>query len=144
MVQSYARAEMIWQTSSVIINPRKRGGAGVWMTTCPVEMVLRIWRFWKDSSWVYDRWRGSWVFYRLSFSDLDRQRWIEILNTIRWAVRWGGVSIVWLAKPFKNCVSLLVSPLAEARNSYTHSFPKRKSPPVFVYMFVLLLWLISL
>ena len=35
---------------------------------------------------------------RLSFSDLDRQRWIEILNITRFTARWGGVSIVWLAR----------------------------------------------
>ena len=68
-------------------------------------MVLRIWGFWKDGSWVFYCW-GMWV----SFSDLDWQRWIEILNITRCAARWGGVSTVWLAEAFKNCVSLLVLP----------------------------------
>ena len=35
--------------------------------------------------------------HAVEFSDLDRQRWIEILNITRCAARWGGVSIVWLA-----------------------------------------------
>ena len=36
-----------------------------------------------------------------------------------------------------------MSPWTEARNLQTRSYPKRKSTPVFVYVFVLLLWLIS-
>ena len=33
----------------------------------------------------------------------------EIFDITRYTARWGGVSIVWLAKTFKNWVSLLVS-----------------------------------
>ena len=72
-------------------------------------------RILKRVSWSWDwtmesnTWGlGHWV-EELSFSDLNRQRWIEILNTTRCPERWGGVSIVWLRKTFKNCVSLLVS-----------------------------------
>ena len=46
----------------------------------------------EDKSWVFYRW-GMWF----SFSDLNRQRWIETLNITRYVARWGGVSIVWLA-----------------------------------------------
>ena len=31
--------------------PQTRNGVGVWMTSCPEEMVLRIWGFWKRVSW---------------------------------------------------------------------------------------------
>ena len=63
-----------------------------WITSYSEEMVLRIWGFWKDCLVEFYRWK-AW----LSFSDLlrsydlclDRQRWIEILNTSRWAVRVG-------------------------------------------------------
>ena len=48
-----------------------------------------------------DYWGESWVFDRLgmqfSFSYLDWQRWIEILDITRYAARWNGVSIVWSA-----------------------------------------------
>ena len=40
----------------------------------------------------------------------------EILDFTRCAARWGGVSMVWLAKTFKNCVSLLASPWTEVRS----------------------------
>ena len=35
--------------TNVIINPQTRNGAGVWMTSCPEEMVPRIWGFWRVS-----------------------------------------------------------------------------------------------
>ena len=84
MVQPYAHAEMIWQSSSIIINLQTGNGAGVWMTLCSEEMVLRIWEFWKDSSWVFCCWG-----VRLSFLDLSQKRWIQILNTTRCATHWG-------------------------------------------------------
>ena len=97
----------------VIINPQTRNGTEEWMTSCPEEMVLRMWGFWKRVSWGWtiessSLGIGHWV-EELSFSDLYRQRWIEILNTTRCAERWSWVSIVWFQKTFKNCVSLLVS-----------------------------------
>ena len=103
------------------------------MTSWPEEMVLRI--------WVFDRWRRSWVFYRwgvqLSFSDLDQQRWIDIVDITRCAARRGRVSIVWLAKTFKNFVSLLELPwTVRMRNERVHLY-------LYVH-FLLLLWLISL
>ena len=38
----YAHAERICQSPFVIINPQTGNGAGVWMTSRPEEMVLRI------------------------------------------------------------------------------------------------------
>ena len=35
----------------VIINPKIGNEAGVWMTSCPEEMVPRIWGFRKRVSW---------------------------------------------------------------------------------------------
>ena len=110
--------------------PPDRKWAGVWMTSCPEEMVLRLWGFRKDvswiltigrCSWIFDRWKREFSFLPLRhavefFSDLDRQRWIVILNITRCAARWGEVSIVWLALAFKNCVSLLVSLWIEVMN----------------------------
>ena len=90
--------QRIWQSPFVIINHQTGKGAGVWMTSCPKEMVLGILGFWKDVSWVLDHWRCSCVFDRwgmqLSFSDLDRQRWIEILNSTRCALGWDQHSMV--------------------------------------------------
>ena len=42
-VQFYARAQRTWQE----INHLTGNEAGVWMTSYPEEMVLRIWGFWK-------------------------------------------------------------------------------------------------
>ena len=98
-VQFYTRAQRIWQSLFVIINPLTGNGAGVWMTLCPEEMVLRIWGFWEDVSSILTVERCSWVFDRWR-----RQSWV-----------WGRVSIVWLAWAFKNRVSL-VSPWIEIRN----------------------------
>ena len=55
--------------------------------------------------------RGSWILTVGFFGSLPT----EILNITRRAARWGRISIVWLAKTFKNCVSL-VSPWIGARN----------------------------
>ena len=57
LVRFYARAERIWQSLFVIIHPQTGNGAGVWMTSCPEEMVQRIWRFWKDVTLEFNRWR---------------------------------------------------------------------------------------
>ena len=96
----------------MIINPQTGNRAGVWMTSCPEEMVMRIWGFWKDELKL-DHWgegciltveRCSWVF-RIS---TDRDLWH---HKMRCALGWSQnsmVSIVSLAKTFKNCVSLLV------------------------------------
>ena len=98
------------------------------MTLCPEQMVLRIWGFWKDVSCFFDRWG-----VRLSFSDVDRQRWIEILNITRCAARWCGVSIVWLTLAFKSCVSLLVSPWTEV-NKPARVWNDRV--PMYLYMYM--------
>ena len=59
---SYARGQRIWQSPFVIINPQTGNGAGVWMTSCPEEMVLRIWGFWKEGVgfWQLRMWVGFW------------------------------------------------------------------------------------
>ena len=112
-VQFYARAQRIWQSPFVIINPQTGNGAGVWMTSCPKEMACEFEDF-KNTAVEIGPWSRvvgdstieskSWV-----FSDFCRQRWIGILNITRCAERWGGVSTVSLQKTFKNCVSLIVS-----------------------------------
>ena len=51
MVQSYARAERIWQSSSIIINLYTGNGAGVWMKPCPEEMSWEFEYFKKTVSW---------------------------------------------------------------------------------------------
>ena len=81
----------------------------------------------------------SWVFYRwdvrFSFSDDDRQRWIEILNITRCTVRWGVVSIVGLPLAFKNCVSFLVSK-DQSHKLINCSYPKQQNRPVIAYVYV--------
>ena len=90
---------------TITINPQPGNGAGVWMTSCPEEMVLRIWGFWKRVSWDWTSEArigysavGSW---RLKdavgfFGSLPT----EILDITRYAARWSGVSIVWLVLTF--------------------------------------------
>ena len=55
MVQSYAHAERIRQSSSIRINPQAGNAAGVWMTSCPEELVLRILRILKRQGVEVDR-----------------------------------------------------------------------------------------
>ena len=97
----------------------------VWMTSCPEETVLRIWRFWKRVSWRLTLDHGgrvvefsaieavSWVFGRCGGGKVFR------ISTGRDELRsktprdmvnvGGGLSIVWLRQTFKNWASLLVS-----------------------------------
>ena len=82
-MQFYARAKRIWQSQFVIMNPQTEKGAGVWMTSCLWEMVLRIWGFYK-TSWILSFEICSWVFGSLE---------TDVLNIARCAVRWGGASI---------------------------------------------------
>ena len=69
------------------------------MTSCPEKMVLRIWGFWK-AELDFDRWKTELSFLplwrRLSFSGLDRQRWIEIFKhpKMRRTLGWGQFSMV--------------------------------------------------
>ena len=49
----------------------------------------------------FDHWRCSWVFRISTDRDLKHHEMCQTLG--------GGVSIVWLRKTFKNCLSLLVS-----------------------------------
>ena len=77
------------------------------MTSCPKEMVLRIWGFWKDISWGWP----LMVAFEIIGSDqitsyflaLDRQRCIEILNITRCAAIMDGVqhSIVCVGKSLR-------------------------------------------
>ena len=87
--------------------PPTGNGAGVLMTSCTEEMVLRIWGFEKDGA-------GFWPLKDVVgfFGSLPT----EILDRTRCAARWGVVSIIWLAKTFKNCVSLIVSPWTQTRS----------------------------
>ena len=99
----------------VMINPQKGNWAGVWITSCLEEMVLRIWGYWKDVSWAWtiEAGVGFWPLKDVVgfFGCLPT----EILNITRCAPRWGGVSIVWLAMTFKNCVSFHVLPWTEVK-----------------------------
>ena len=89
----------------VTINPQTGNGAGVRMTSCPEEMVLRIWGFWKKESveswtikarvacsamgsWIWTVERCSWDF-RIS---IDRD-----LKHHKMRHAWGWSQIVWLA-----------------------------------------------
>ena len=104
----------------------------MWMTSCPEEMVLRIWGFWKDSVEI-----GP-LRQELGIRPLRVEFWpfkdvvglfgslpIEILNITRYAAHWG-----W-GQQSKNCVSLLVSPWTEVKKLINRSYLKQQSPPVF-------------
>ena len=74
---------------------------------------------------------------RLSFSGPDQRRWIE---TPRDVPNVGGVvSIVWLRKTFKNCVSLLVSKNWNQKLINRSYLNNREFACVFAYVYVLLL-----
>ena len=106
----------------VIINPQTGNGAGVWMTSYPEEMILRIWGFWKRVSWDWtieaESWVsaivarvgysavGSWILTVGFFGSLPSGIW----DITRWAARWDGVSIVRIVS-----LSLLVSPWIEVK-----------------------------
>ena len=110
--------------------PPDKKWAGVWMTSCPEEMVLRIWGFWKDVSWILTIERCSWVFdhWRWDLSFLLLRHVVEFfgsrLTEMNWDLKhhkmhrplgWGQHSMV--SKDFKElCLSLLVSPWTKARN----------------------------
>ena len=86
--------------------PQTGNEAGVWMTSCPEEMVLRIWGFWKRVSWrltldYASRQLSFCLFgHRVEFSTVAavvkifRSLPTEILTITRCAVRGDGVSIV--------------------------------------------------
>ena len=104
-VQFYTRTQRIWQSPFVIINPQTGNGAGVWMTSCPEEMVLRIWGFWKEPVEIRPlRWELGIRPLRVGFRPLKDVVGFfgslptEILNITRCDACWGRVSIVWLAK----------------------------------------------
>ena len=82
----------------IILNPQTGNGIGVLMMSCPEEMALGIWGFWKRVSWELRLDDGgrqlsfchlgrelSFLPLRrqLSFLGLDRRRWMEILNITR-------------------------------------------------------------
>ena len=137
MVQSYDRTEKIWQ-SSVIIYPQTGNVAGVWMTSCPEEMVLRIWGFQKDNELRSTVEGNGWVFQiRLYFWGLNRQRWIEILNTTRCAARcgWGQHSMVRIG-----FYDLSLSPRVKKFKKLINSFVL----PVFVLLLLFLMYIHTL
>ena len=100
LVQFYARVPRIWQSPFVIINPQTGNGAGVWMTSCPEEMVLRMWEFWKDVSWAFDRWKIELEIRPLRHAvEFFRSRPAEINCAFKrqkmcWALGWGQHSMV--------------------------------------------------
>ena len=128
----------------VIIKPQKGNAAGLWMTSCPEEMVLRIWGFWKRVSWrltldhgvkklSFCHWGIELSFLplrRKSFSGHDWRRWIEILNITRCTVF--GVesdSMVSIVR----IVSLSSCRRTEVKKLISRSYLKQQSPPVFVF-----------
>ena len=137
-VQFYTPTQRIWQSPLVIINPRIENGAGVWMTSCLEEMVLRIWGFWKDVSWDWtiearvgyltiESWiltveRCSWVFRISTNWDLKHHQMHCVLG-------WGQHSMV--SKDLR--IVCLMAPWTEAR-SQTCSYLKWQNQPVFVYV----------
>ena len=75
-MQFYAHVQRIWQSPFVINNPQTGNGAGVWMMSCPEEMVLRIWGFWKDVSW-------DWTIEGELDSTVERCSWVFQISTGR-------------------------------------------------------------
>ena len=126
----------------VIINPQTGNGVGVWMTPCPEEMVLRIWRFWKrvSSNWTMEAYSWDWIFeVRVGYSAIES--WdcplkdlvgifgslpTRILNITRYTARceWGQHS--------ENCISLVMSPWTRTRNKIHRSYLKRQSPCIWI------------
>ena len=51
LLGSFTLARKVYDNHLCNNKPQTGNGAGVWMTSCPVEMVLRIWGFWKRVSW---------------------------------------------------------------------------------------------
>ena len=98
LVQFYAHAQRIWQSPFC---HNKWNGAEVWMMSCPEEMVLKIWEFWKDVSWILTVERCRWVFQISTDRDLKHHKMHRALG-------WGQHS--------KNCVSFLESPWTESRS----------------------------
>ena len=90
--------------------PPHKNEAGVWMTSWPEEMVLRIWGFWKDGSWDWTVEAESWILTVERERERERERvgfgslkdvvgffgslTREILNITRCTARLAGVSIV--------------------------------------------------
>ena len=130
----------------VILNPQTGNGARVWMTSCPEEMVLRIWGFWKRVSWDWT------IKARVGYSAVESWIWtVERCSRVlqistdrdlkhhKMCRTWGWsphsiVSIVWLAKTFKNSISLLMSPWTKVKKLINRSYLKQQSLPVFVYV----------
>ena len=106
-----------WKTSvNVTI-----GGVGILLSPCALKLLKSSERFWKRVSWDWtieeEGWiltveRCSWVFRISTDRDLKHHKMRRMLGWGQYSV----VSIVWLAKTFKNCVSLLMSPWTEVRS----------------------------
>ena len=104
--------------------PQAENEAGVWMTSCPEEMGWEFGRFWKRFSWVLTMVLRSWsptiqssrqtiengvLCHRVEFSTIAAV--VKFFGSRPVKMNWdlkhhgGVVSIVWLRKTFKNCLS---------------------------------------
>ena len=141
----------------VIINPQTVNEAGVWMTSCPNAMVLRILKKGQlkvdigpcrqtidfsaigAESWVFYRCGVGYVFRVPTSEDELRSKTPRDVPNVG-----GGVRIVWLWKTFKNCVSLLVSKNRSQKLINAFASEQQSLPvSVFEYIFVVPLLLIS-
>ena len=80
-MHSYARAERIWQSSSVKINPREE-----MRLECGCHNALKR-LFWESEDFektVVDVRQLKQIWSKEISLGLDRQRWVEILNNTRW------------------------------------------------------------
>ena len=115
---SCGRTERIWQSSSVVIDPRQEMGLdGRWselsrlMTLCPEEMSWEFRGFWKDISWLSTvEARGCFCFFVFVFffriwsyhifGSLPAEMNWDLKHHKMFRARCGGegrFSIVWLA-----------------------------------------------
>ena len=119
LVKSYACLEGIWQSPFVIINHQTGNGVGVWVTSCPEEMVLRIWAFEKILVEIRPL-KGQLGFLTLRRtvgffgSRPAEMNWDLKHHKMHCTLGWDQHIMVSIC--FNNCVSLLVLPWTEARN----------------------------
>ena len=128
----------------VIMNLQTENGAGVWMTSCPEEMVLRIWGLWKRVSWDWTIEArvgysavGSWILTIEDIVGFFGSLPTEILNITRCATCWNG------QQRLLRIVSLFLCHHGPKSgiNKHVHIWNNR----IRLYVvFVLWLWLISL
>ena len=116
----------------VMINPQKENGAGVWMTSCPKEMVLRIWGFWKSVIWDWK------IEARVETSVVEACRRVLQISTGRDLKRHKMHRALGRDQHSKNFVSRFVSPWTEIKKLINRSHLKQQSSPVFISLSVLL------